>query len=34
MKGGNKIMICAPSNAAIDEIVTRIENGGLLDPNG
>jgi senataxin len=28
------IMICAPSNAAIDEIITRIKKKGLIDENG
>ena len=27
-------MICAPSNAALDEIITRIVKFGLLDENG
>lgn len=27
----NKIMICAPSNAAIDEIILRILNGNLVN---
>ena len=29
-----KILICAPSNAAIDEIVRKILEKGLLDSNG
>jgi hypothetical protein len=29
-----KILICAPSNAAIDEIVRKILEKGLLDQNG
>lgn len=29
-----KILICAPSNAAIDEIVRKILEKGLLDANG
>jgi hypothetical protein len=28
--GVQKIHVCAPSNAAVDEIVTRICNKGLL----
>lgn len=28
------IMVCAPSNAAIDEIITRIVNNGLIGLNG
>jgi hypothetical protein len=27
-------MICAPSNAAIDEIITRIKTKGLINENG
>ena len=27
-------MICAPSNAAIDEIIIRIKKNGLIDENG
>ena len=27
-------MVCAPSNAALDEIITRIVKFGLLDENG
>lgn len=27
-------MICAPSNAAIDEIIKRILDKGLIDSNG
>jgi superfamily I DNA and/or RNA helicase len=31
LKDNRKILVCAPSNAAIDEIVTRlISKGGLL----
>lgn len=31
MKNTGKILVCAPSNAAIDEIVTRlISKGGLF----
>jgi len=26
----DKILICAPSNAAIDEIITRVSTRGLL----
>ena len=29
--GVDKIMVCAPSNAAIDEIILRIHNRGLID---
>jgi ABC-type sugar transport system substrate-binding protein len=28
--GVDKILVCAPSNAAIDEIVTRLSSKGLL----
>ena len=28
--GVEKILVCAPSNAAIDEIVTRLSTKGLL----
>ena len=27
-------MVCAPSNAALDEIITRIAKFGLLDEKG
>jgi len=31
LKNSRKILVCAPSNAAIDEIVTRlISKGGLF----
>ena len=34
IRNSRKIMVCAPSNAAIDEIVTRIiSKGGLLGQN-
>tara|TARA_B110000305_G_C19051027_1_gene452659 strand:+ start:164 stop:481 length:318 start_codon:yes stop_codon:yes gene_type:complete len=34
MKRSKKILVCAPSNAAIDEIVTRlISKGGLFGQN-
>jgi senataxin len=29
-----KILICAPSNAAIDEIIVRILKGGIINENG
>ncbi|CAG9316361.1 unnamed protein product [Blepharisma stoltei] len=29
-----KILVCAPSNAAIDEIASRAHNNGLFDENG
>lgn len=29
-----KILICAPSNAAIDEIILRILAGGIFDSTG
>ena len=29
-----KILICAPSNAAIDEIIRKISEKGLLDASG
>ena len=28
--GAKKVMVCAPSNAAIDEIVSRIANNGFI----
>lgn len=28
--GVEKILVCAPSNAAIDEVLTRIHNRGLV----
>ena len=31
--GVQKILVCAPSNAAIDEVVTRIETRGLVLTN-
>ncbi|EDR24206.1 splicing endonuclease positive effector sen1, putative [Entamoeba dispar SAW760] len=30
----SKILVCAPSNAAVDEIVLRIQNEGILNGNG
>ena len=27
-------MVCAPSNAALDEIIIRIVKNGLIDENG
>jgi hypothetical protein len=29
--GVGKILVCAPSNAAIDEVITRIARKGLID---
>lgn len=29
-----KILVCAPSNAAIDEIILRILGGGIFDSEG
>jgi len=29
-----RLLVCAPSNAAIDEIITRIVKFGLIDENG
>jgi hypothetical protein len=29
--GVQKILVCAPSNAAIDEIIVRINSRGLFD---
>lgn len=31
---GGRILICAQSNAAVDELVSRISTGGLYDSNG
>jgi senataxin len=31
--GAKKILICAPSNAAIDEIVTRVSQRGFVGTN-
>jgi ABC-type sugar transport system substrate-binding protein len=28
--GVEKILVCAPSNAAIDEVVTRLHNKGMV----
>jgi ABC-type sugar transport system substrate-binding protein len=28
--GVEKILVCAPSNAAIDEVVTRLHNRGMV----
>ena len=28
--GVKKLMICAPSNAAVDEIISRLSNKGLI----
>jgi len=33
-KKRQKILVCAPSNAALDEIVLRIMHSGLLGPDG
>ena len=30
ISGVEKILVCAPSNAAIDEIITRLHYKGLL----
>lgn len=28
--GVNKILVCAPSNAAVDEVITRLSTQGLM----
>lgn len=34
MKIPNKILVCGPSNASVDEIIRKILDEGLLDENG
>lgn len=34
MKIPNKILVCGPSNASVDEIIRKIQDEGLLDENG
>jgi senataxin len=29
-----KVLICGPSNASVDEIIKKVLEGGLLDENG
>jgi len=33
-KGESRVLVCAPSNAAIDEIAQRVVRKGLIGPNG
>lgn len=34
MRGGRQILLCAPSNAAVDEVVRRVKAGVLLGEDG